>query len=57
MGFHPDRMETAHVRLSLAAVEERLPSDFPPILWERISNGMLSQADVFQNEILGAGLI
>ncbi|MBK7767862.1 MAG: hypothetical protein IPI44_18490 [Sulfuritalea sp.] len=38
---------------SLAAVEKRLASDFPRIPWERISNGMLSQADAFKNEILG----
>jgi len=35
---------------SLAAVEKRLAPDFPRILWERISNGMLSQAGVFKNE-------
>lgn len=38
---------------SLAAVEKRLASDFPRIPWERISNGMLSQAEAFKNEILG----
>jgi len=42
---------------SLAAVEKRLASDFPRILWERISNGMLSQADAFKNETLGGGLV
>lgn len=40
---------------SLAAVEQRLPSGFPRILWERISNGIISQADAFKNEILGRG--
>jgi serine/threonine-protein kinase HipA len=40
---------------SLAAVEKRLASDFPRILWERISKGMLSQADAFKNEPLGSG--
>jgi hypothetical protein len=42
---------------SLAAVEKRLASDFPRILWERISNGMLSQAGAFKNETLGSGLV
>jgi serine/threonine-protein kinase HipA len=41
---------------SLAAVEQRLASDFPPALWERTSNGMLSQAGAFRSEILGSGL-
>ena len=40
---------------SLAAVEKRLAPDFPRILWERISNGMLSQADAFKKETLGGG--
>lgn len=35
---------------SLAAVEKCLASGFPRILWERISNGMLSQAAAFKNE-------
>ncbi len=38
---------------SLAAVEKRLAPEFPRILWERISNGMLSQAGAFKNETLG----
>ena len=42
---------------SLAAVEKRLAPDFPRILWERISNGMLSQAGVFKNETLGGGFV
>ena len=42
---------------SLAAVEKRLASDFPRTLWERISNGMLSQVGAFKNETLGGGLI
>ena len=42
---------------SLAAVEKRLAPDFPRILWERISNGMLSQAGVFKNETFGGGLV
>lgn len=42
---------------SLAAVEKRLASDFPRVLWERISSGMLSQASAFKNEILGSGPI
>lgn len=37
---------------SLEAVEKRLASDFPRILWERVSNGMLSQVDVFKSETL-----
>jgi hypothetical protein len=40
---------------SLAAVEKRLASDIPRILWERISNGVLSQADAFKKETLGGG--
>ena len=42
---------------SLAAAEKRLAPDFPRILWERISNGMLSQAGVFKNETLGGGFV
>jgi len=42
---------------SLAAVEKRLAPDFPRILWERISNGMLTQAGAFKNETLGSGLV
>jgi serine/threonine-protein kinase HipA len=38
---------------SLAAVEKRLAPDFPNVLWERISNGMLSQASAFQDECSG----
>ncbi len=40
---------------SLAAVESRLAPSFPRGLWERISAGMLSQADAFKNELLGTG--
>ena len=52
-----DKMQALieNVPPSLAAVEKRLASDFPRILWERISNGMLSQADAFKKEILGSG--
>lgn len=39
-----------NVAPSLAAVEKRLPPDFPGPLWERISNGMLAQAAVFRKE-------
>jgi len=42
---------------SLAAVEKRLAPDFPRILWERISNGMLSQAGAFKKETFGGGLV
>ncbi len=38
---------------SLVAVEKRLKPDFPPILWERISNGMLSQVNAFNKDCLG----
>ena len=50
-----DKMQALieNVPPSLAAVEKHLATDFPRILWERISNGMLSQADAFKNEILG----
>ena len=49
-----DKMQSLieNVPPSLAAVEKRLASDFPRILWERVSNGMLSQVDVFKNETL-----
>ena len=40
---------------SLAAVEKRLPADFPGMLWERVSKGMLSQADAFRNETFDSG--
>lgn len=52
-----DKMQALieNVPPSLAAVEKRLVSDFPRILWKRISNGMLSQADAFKKEILGGG--
>ena len=46
-----------NVPSSLAAVEGRLGSGFPRIVWERISNGMLSQVDAFKNEIFGGGLV
>ena len=45
-----------NVSPSLAAVEKRLTPDFPRTLWERISNGMLSQAGVFKNETSGGAL-
>ncbi len=35
-----------------AHIAQRLVSDFPRILWERISNGMRSQADAFKKEAL-----
>ena len=46
-----DKMQelVSNVPASLAAVEKRLAPDFPPILWERISNGMLSQAGAFNS--------
>ncbi len=52
-----DKMQALieNVPPSLAAVEKRLASDFPRILWERMSNGMLSQADTFKKELLGGG--
>jgi serine/threonine-protein kinase HipA len=46
-----------NVRPSLAAVEKRLAPDFPRILWERISNGVLSQAGAFKNASLGSGVV
>ncbi|MEQ1879499.1 MAG: type II toxin-antitoxin system HipA family toxin [Burkholderiales bacterium] len=42
---------------SLAAVEKRLAPNFPRTLWERISNGTLSQAGAFKNETHGGGLV
>jgi len=50
-----DKMQALirNVPQSLEVVEERLASDFPRILWERISNGMLSQARAFKNEAAG----
>ena len=50
-----DKMQALinNVPPSLAAVERRLRSDFPAILWERISNGMLAQASAFKTEIPG----
>jgi len=50
-----DKMQVLirNVPQSLEVVEERLASDFPRILWERISNGMLSQARAFKNEAAG----
>ena len=45
-----------NVSPSLAAVEKRLAPDFPRTLWERISNGMLSQAGVFKNETSAGAL-
>lgn len=42
---------------ALAAVEKRIAPEFPRILWERISNGILSQAGAFKNETLGSGLV
>ena len=42
---------------SLAAVEKRLAPDFPRILWERVANGMLTQAVAFTNDTLGSGLV
>jgi serine/threonine-protein kinase HipA len=41
---------------SLAAVEARLPPDFPRRLWEQISNGMLAQARAFRNGNLADGV-
>jgi hypothetical protein len=35
-------------------VEKPLASDFPRILWERISDDMLAQADAFKKEMLGS---
>ncbi|MFN0314922.1 MAG: type II toxin-antitoxin system HipA family toxin [Burkholderiales bacterium] len=46
-----------NVPRSLAAVEKRLAPEFPQKLWQRISNGMLSQAGAFKNEALGGGVI
>jgi hypothetical protein len=43
-----------NVPTSLAAVEKPLASAFPWILWERISDGMLAQAEAFKKEILGS---
>lgn len=45
-----------HVPPSLAEVEKRLAPDFPRMLWERISNGVLSQASTFKNESLGSSV-
>jgi serine/threonine-protein kinase HipA len=52
-----DKMQVLieNVPPSLAAVEKRLASDFPPDLWERISNGIRAQANSFKNEISGGG--
>jgi serine/threonine-protein kinase HipA len=52
-----DKMQhlISDVPRSLAAVEGRLAPTFPRGLWERISAGMLSQADAFKNELLGTG--
>jgi hypothetical protein len=43
-----------NVPTSFAAVEKPLASDFPRILWERISDDMLAQADAFKKEIPGS---
>jgi serine/threonine-protein kinase HipA len=45
------------VPVSLAAVEKRLAPDLPRVLWERVSNGMLSQASAFKRESLGSGVV
>ncbi len=47
-----DAMQTliGNIPPALAAVEKRLAPDFPGRLWERISKGMLSQADTFKSE-------
>lgn len=52
-----DKMQTLidSVPPSLAAVEMRLALDFPRIVWERISTGVLSQARAFKNERPGRG--
>lgn len=54
-----DKMQALieNVPPSLAAVEKRLAPGFPGILWERVSNGMLSQVAAFKNEILGGSNI
>lgn len=54
-----DKMLTliGDVPASLAAVEKRLAPGFPRILWERISNGMLSQASAFKKESLGSRVV
>lgn len=46
-----------HVPAALTAVGERLPPDFPPTLWERVSKGMRAQADVFKNDNLRGGTV
>jgi serine/threonine-protein kinase HipA len=53
-GLQLDMSESVeNVPPSLAAVEKRPAPDFRRILRERVSNGMLSQADVFKNATLG----
>jgi hypothetical protein len=51
-----DKMQALieNVPTSFAAVEKPLASDFPRILWERISDDMLAQADAFKKEMLGS---
>ncbi len=44
-----------NVPSALAKVEQILAPDFPPMLWERISNGMISQVDTFKKQITGNG--
>jgi hypothetical protein len=44
-----------NVHFALATVEQKLVSDFPPMLWERISTGMISQVDTFKKQITGDG--
>jgi len=53
-----DKMQALIDRVapSLAAVGKRLPSDFPPLLWARVSGGMLSQASAFRKEALRGDL-
>lgn len=52
-----DRMQALinKVEPSLVAVEKRLASDFPEMLWKRVSSGMLSQVAAFRSEISGIG--
>lgn len=40
---------------TLATVEGQLPDDFPPLLWERIRDGMLRQREGFLAALLASG--
>ena len=53
-----DKMQVLidNVPSSLAMVEKRLPPDFPQSLWERVSDGMRSQAVAFKDEAPGGGV-